>query len=145
MTYNVPRPAPPSPAQMAAARASFERIGSLQNFFPEFYQRFFAQCPEARPMFVKTNFEHQHRLLKHAIGLLLAFAGRAGSPEPNLLTRVADRHGRDDLRIPPDMYDPFVNALVDNVRHFDGQFTPELEEAWRATLAPGVEYMKTKG
>ena len=64
----------PTPQQMAAARASFERIAALQNFFPEFYQRFFARCPEARAMFARTNFEHQHRLLKHAISLLLMAA-----------------------------------------------------------------------
>ncbi len=129
---------------MAAARASFERIAALQNFFPEFYQRFFAKCPEAQPMFAKTNFEHQHRLLKHAISLLLIFPGHATGREPNLLTRVAERHGRSDLGIPPDMYAPFVEALIDNVRHFDPEFTPELEAAWRATIARGVEYMKSK-
>jgi hemoglobin-like flavoprotein len=129
---------------MAAAKASFDRIAALQNFFPEFYQRFFAKCPEARAMFAKTNFEHQHRLLKHAIGLLLIFPGHASEREPNLLTRVAERHGRDDLRVPTEMYGPFVEALLDNVRHFDPQFSPEVEGAWRATLARGVEYMKSK-
>jgi hemoglobin-like flavoprotein len=129
---------------MVAARASFERIAALQNFFPEFYQRFFARCPQAQPMFAKTNFEHQHRLLKHAIGLLLIFPGHAAEGEPNLLTRVAERHGRHDLAIPPDMYEPFVDALIDNVRHFDPQFTPETEAAWRATIGGGVEYMKSK-
>lgn len=131
--------------QMAAAKASFERINALQNFFPEFYQRFFAKCPEARPMFAKTNFEHQHRLLKHAISLLLIYPGHAQEGgEPNLLTRVADRHGRQDLGVPATMYEPFVEALLDNVRHFDPEFTAETEAAWRATLAQGVAYMKSK-
>lgn len=134
----------PTQEQMAAARASFERIAALQNFFPEFYQRFFARCPEAQPMFAKTNFEHQHRLLKHAISLLLIFPGHQGNREPNLLTRVAERHGRRDLRIPAEMYAPFVEALLDNVRHFDSQMTPDVEAAWRATLAVGVDYMRTK-
>lgn len=134
----------PTPEQMAAARASFERIASLQNFFPEFYQRFFVRCPEAQPMFAKTNFEHQHRLLKHAISLLLIFPGHQTEREPNLLTRVAERHGRADLRIPAEMYAPFVEALVDNVRQFDPEVTPEIEVAWRATLAPGVDYMRSK-
>jgi len=131
---------------MAAARASFERIAALQNFFPEFYQRFFARCPEARAMFARTNFEHQHRLLKHAISLLLIYPGHRSAPEqePNLLTRVAERHGRNDLRIPGEMYTPFVEALLDNVRHFDSQFSPEVEAAWRTTLAGGVEYMRSK-
>ena len=136
----------PTPEQTAAARASFERIAALQNFFPEFYQRFFAKCPEARAMFAKTNFEHQHRLLRHAISLLLIYPGHKTDPvrEPNLLTRVAERHGKRDLGIPGEMYGPFVDALVDNVRHFDPQFSPDTEAAWRATLASGVEYMKSK-
>ena len=131
---------------MAAARASFERIAALQNFFPEFYQRFFSRCPEARAMFARTNFEHQHRLLKHAISLLLIYPGHLSDavPEPNLLTRVAERHGRGDLRIPTEMYGPFVEALLDNVRHFDPQFAPDVEAAWRTTIAAGVEYMRSK-
>ena len=136
----------PTPQQTTAARASFERIAALQNFFPEFYQRFFARCPEARAMFARTNFEHQHRLLKHAISLLLIYPGHRSDPgqEPNLLTRVAERHGRNDLRVPGEMYTPFVEALLDNVRHFDPQYTPEVDAAWRATLASGVEYMRTR-
>jgi hemoglobin-like flavoprotein len=136
----------PTPQQIAAARASFERIAALQNFFPEFYQRFFARCPEARAMFAKTDFQHQHRLLKHAISLLLIYPNHRKEPveEPNLLTRVAERHGRGDLRVPAEMYGPFVDALVDNVRHFDPEGSAEVEAAWRATLASGVAYMQSK-
>jgi hypothetical protein len=64
--------------------------------------------------------------------------------EPNLLTRVAERHGRSDLQIPGEMYAPFVEALLDNVGHFDPQYSPEVDSAWRITLASGVEYMRSK-
>lgn len=125
------------------ARASYLRAQGAEDFFPAFYQDFFERCPSARPMFTNTDFTRQHKLLQHAIGLLLSFHGHS-SHEPNLLTRVADRHGKSDLQIDPDQYDPFVEALIATVRRFDPEFSPEAETAWRAATADGIAYMKSK-
>lgn len=93
-------------------------------------------------MFANTDFERQHKLLQHAIGLLLSF--HAGDQEPNLLTRVAERHGRTALKIDPAHYGAFVDTLVDTVRQFDSQFTPETADAWREATSAGIAYMRSK-
>ena len=54
-------------------------------------------CPPAQPLFAKTDFEKQTKLLKHAIGLLLSFPGQPRT-EPGVLSRVAERHSRRDHR-----------------------------------------------
>jgi hemoglobin-like flavoprotein len=141
----VPEPAPRGVTRetTALARASFERCSAAEDFLQAFYRTFFALCPPAKPLFAKTDFDKQIRLLKHAIGLLLSFPGQPRT-EPGVLSRVAERHSRRDLNIAPKFYPFFVDALVQTARHFDAQWTPAVEDAWRATLAEGVAYMQSR-
>lgn len=127
----------------ALAKASYQRAQQATDFFYAFYQTFFEACPAAQPMFGKTDFPRQHQLLQHAIGLLLSFHGHQ-QREPNLLTRVALRHGREELQIDPAHYVPFIEALIGTVRRFDPEFSADTEQAWRTATADGVAYMKSK-
>ena len=130
-------------AMTAMARASYDRCCEASDFLQAFYRNFLAACPEAVPRFAHTNFEQQTKLLRHAIGLLLIFPSQP-EKEPTLLARVAERHSKRDLNIDPALYRPFIDALIDTVHEFDRECTPAVEAAWRATVAPGVEYMKSK-
>ena len=128
---------------MAAARASCDRCCAVPRFFEDFYNNFFARCPQARAMFARTDFERQHKLLRHAFGLLLNFP-KQPAWEPTILARVAERHSRRDLVVHPSLYAPFIDALIETVRHCDPDFTPAVEDAWRRTVRRGVEYMQAK-
>lgn len=130
-------------ATTAVAKASYDRCCRATDFLQTFYRTFLAACPDAVALFAHTNFELQTKLLRHAIGLLLIFPNQPNK-EPTILSRLAERHSRRDLNIDPGFYRPFVEALIDTVKQFDGEYTPAVEAAWRATVAPGVEYMKTK-
>lgn len=128
---------------VALAKASYQRCLNAEDFFPSFYQHFFEACPVAKPMFARTDFERQHRLLQHAIGLLLSYNLQRQS-EPNLLTRVAERHGHNDLNVDPAHYPAFIASLIETVREFDPEFTPETERAWQEATAAGIAYMQSK-
>jgi len=128
---------------MARAKESYERCCAHSEFLHEFYTTFLKNCPEAEPMFANSDFDRQTRLLQHAIGLLLLFPAQ-GAGAPNLLERVAERHSRRDLDIAPRLYDPFVDSLIETARRHDPRFGPEVEAAWRDTLAEGIAYMKSK-
>jgi len=128
---------------MGLAKASYDRCCQAPDFLRTFYQNFFAACPEAKPRFAATDFDTQIKLLRHAIGLLLIFPNQPNK-EPNLLSRLAERHSTRDLNIEPAFYGPFVDALLTTVRQFDGMYSPTVEAAWRETITPGVEYMKSK-
>ncbi len=127
----------------AVAKASYDRCCRAPNFIPDFYKTFLAACPEAAPMFARTDFERQVKLLQHAVGLLLIFPNQPPG-EPTLLSRVAERHSRRDLNVAPALYGPFIDSLIATVRRFDKEFTTATDAAWRETVAPGVEYMKKK-
>ncbi len=128
---------------MAAAKASYDRCCVAPGFFEDFYRNFFARCPQARSMFARTEFERQHKLLRHAFGLLLIFP-KQPAWEPTILSRVAERHSRRELDVDPSLYAPFIDALIDTVRHCDPDFAPAVEDAWRKTVRKGVEYMQAK-
>jgi hemoglobin-like flavoprotein len=128
---------------MAIARASYERSAAAPDFFADFYTRFFELRPEAKALFANTAFERQHKLLQHAIGLLLSYP-ETSDKGPNILFRVAERHSRRDLGIDPSLYPPFLESLIDTVRARDPEFTPAVEQAWRTNLAPGFAYMQSQ-
>ena len=132
-----------SPDAITAARTSFQRCCQAPDFFVCFYRHFFRACPDAEPLFAHTDFTRQHKLLQHAIGLLLSFPQQAAG-DPNILRRVAERHGRSDLAIAPSMYGPFVDALMRTVREHDAACDDATEDAWRHALAPGVVYMQSR-
>jgi hemoglobin-like flavoprotein len=134
---------PVSRHAVAIARASYQRCQQAPNFFEAFYQRFFESCEAARPMFANTDFARQHKLLQHAIGLLFSH-DQQPDEEPNLLTRVAERHGRSDLAVNPAFYDDFLNSLILTARELDPEFTAETEAAWREATAAGIAYMMSK-
>jgi len=125
------------------ASASYQRCCEDPAFFGAFYRNFFAVCPEAEPRFASTDFERQSKLLRHAFGLLLIFP-KEPEAEPTLLTRVAERHSRRDLNVPPSFYPPFVDSLVATVKQYDPACTPQVEDAWRRTVEKGVRYMVAK-
>jgi len=122
------------------ASASYQRCCDTPDFFEAFYRNFLAACPEAKPRFANTDFERQNKLLRHALGLLLAFPNQPAT-EPTLLTRVAERHSRRDLDVPARLYPSFVDSLIATVKQYDAAFSPEIEDAWRRTVDKGVTYM----
>jgi hemoglobin-like flavoprotein len=125
------------------AKASYERCCLTPDFLHAFYRTFFRNCPEAEPMFANTDLDGQTRLLRHAIGLLLLFPTHSDE-EPSILARVAERHSRRDLDVDPALYDPFIDSLIETVGAHDPEFSPDVEGAWRATVASGVAYMRSK-
>ena len=128
---------------MGVAKASYERCQESDAFFRSFYRNFLAACPQAEPMFAKTDFDRQIRLLRHAIGLLLIFSTQP-KDEPTILTRVAERHSRENIDAAPKLYGDFVDALIDTVAEFDPAFTADVAVAWRRTVASGIAYMQSK-
>lgn len=127
----------------AVSRASYQRAAQAPDFFSAFYDRLFEVRPDTRQLFAGTEFERQHKLLRHAIGLLLSFPEQPDG-EPTILARLAERHSRRDLAIDPSLYPPFLESLLDTIKRCDPEFTPAVEHAWRTTLAKGFAYMQSR-
>ena len=125
---------------VAITKASYSRCLESPDFLGAFYKQFFSICPDARPLFSHTDFDRQTRLLQHAIGLLIAFSHQP--PEgPSVLDRLTAKHGPRELNIKPSWYPLFLESLVLTAGRHDPEFTPEIAQAWRDAVGPGVEYM----
>ena len=146
---------------LVLARDSYRRCAAQPGFdgefFERFYQEFLRRCPQAQryfEAFTPETWQRQHRMLKEAVLLLLAFRQQQdGQTEPNVLTRIAASHAR----IPAWAYEPFLDGLVVTVcgDEFTGRppFDPEcsdasnrdkLEESWRDAIEPGIRYLQAR-
>ena len=57
---------------------------------------------------------------------------------------LAARHSRTDRDVRPELYDLWLDCLLRAARLHDAQFSPGIEAAWKATLAVGIEYMRSR-
>ncbi len=125
--------------QLKLVEESYARCCESAGFLDTFYQHLLESSPAIPPMFSQTDFERQHKVLQHGLGILLIYAKRRN---PALLQRIADRHGRKDVNVDPSLYEFFVESLVTAVREHDSKASPDIEAAWQAAVAPGIEFMK---
>lgn len=128
--------------QVELASASYARCQKAPEFFRAFYNRFLASDPTVAPYFATTSFDKQEKLLQHGLSMLLIHARRSN---PNLLTRLVDRHGPGDLNIPARLYPIFLESLLATVQEFDPSCDPAVLEAWRVALRPGMALMSGAG
>lgn len=123
------------------AQESYERCLAAPDFFSYLYEQLLASDPSIPPMFAKTEFPRQHRLLQHGIGLLLIYGRRS---DDVLLERVAARHSARGLDVKPSLYPLFVSSLIAAVRRCDPQCSAEVEAAWRESVRPGLAFISSR-
>jgi hypothetical protein len=122
--------------------ASLKRCLAVAAFMDSFYQSFVSSSKDVREKFRHTDLKRQGLMLSDSLYVLaLAVQGQVDSPARGALPRLAERHSRRDLDIGAPLYDHWLACLIDTARRHDPQFTPEIEAAWRATLAWGIAYM----
>jgi hemoglobin-like flavoprotein len=131
--------------QVEVFLASLKRCLAQPEFMLNFYAIFMDSSEEVRQKFAHTDFKQQTRVLAESFWVIaVAAQGRRTSPAWGDLPRIAARHGRNDLDVRPGLYDTWLDCLVQAVRKHDGEFSSEIEDAWRKTLAPAIEYMRSK-
>ena len=128
-------------------RASLKRCLATPHFMGKFYDSFVASSAEVREKFRNTDLPKQASMLADSL-YALAVAAQArrggGSPAWADMPRLAARHSKADLDIRPGLYDHWLDCLIGTARQHDPEFTPEVEAAWRETLAIGIDYMRSR-
>ena len=121
---------------------SIERCCASPDFLPRFYALFLASSDVVAKKFEHTDMRKQVRLLKTSLYILMMTSG--GSERAAHLERIARSHSRTELDIKPELYDLWLDRLVQAVREFDSRFDAEIEAAWRRMLQPGIDFMKSR-
>ena len=130
---------------MHKAMESYNRCRESVGFVEEFYRMFFAVYPEVRGRF-PTDLAKQYYLLRESLDLILQFPTDALA-EPTTLTRVAESHRQ--RKIGTAFYDSFTSILIETVQRHDpwcgvDLVRQEIVDAWKVTILPAIQYMKSR-
>ena len=119
---------------------SYGRCLNNGNMLETFYQKFLSSSNEVAERFKHTDFEQQHKLLRHGLNLMIMyaagnFAGQSG------LRRIKESHSRARLNIEPRFYILWKGALLNAIIQHDKKFDRETREAWNEVLDKGIEFV----
>jgi len=130
-------------SRIADFSASLGRCHANPEFITRFYDLFIAASPEAAEKFSDTDLERQRRAMSSSLyALVLTLEG--GEAATLYLDRIARQHGRQDLDIRPELYDVWLECLIEAVKEFDPQYSDEIERLWRDAMAFGIEFMRSR-
>lgn len=124
-------------------QASFGRCALNPDFLDAFYKKLMTTSPEVAMLFRNTDFKRQKKVLQMSINMLITHAMGTGIMV-DYLQQVGEIHSRRGLNIAPHHYLTWLNSLMQTVKECDPKYTPQLEQAWRACLNPGIELIKSK-
>ncbi|TRX74256.1 globin [Pseudomonas mangiferae] len=119
---------------------SYGRCCASTDFFDDFYRHFLASSPQVREKFLNTDMKAQKQLLRQGILNLVMYA--RGMPDTKLRA-LGCSHARGALDIRPELYDLWLDALVQTISEHDKQFDTETRVAWREVLAKGINIIKS--
>ncbi|MBT6154653.1 MAG: globin [Planctomycetaceae bacterium] len=123
--------------------SSYGRCCVQKEFFDLFYETFMGKSPAIAEMFAHTDMTAQKIVLRTGIAHLISYAKGKGIAKRKL-EELGERHDRDHLAIKPEMYEMWVDSLLEAVQEFDPKYEAGAEEAWRYVLARGIELMNSK-
>lgn len=120
---------------------SLRRCDSNPAFLDIFYEHFLASSPKIKERFANTDFHRQKRLLRASFYLiLLASEDPVDGPE-RYLGHLAARHSAKDLDVGAELYDLWLDSLMESVKRCDPGFSAEVEEAWEKMMGIGIDYL----
>lgn len=128
-----------SPADLVMQ--SYGRCCASSGFFDSFYQYFLASSPEIRDKFAHTNMPAQKLLLRQGILNLVMHA--RGMPDTKLRA-LGCSHARGALDIRPELYDLWLQALLQSIGEHDGQCDAATRQAWHEVLNKGISVIKAQ-
>jgi hemoglobin-like flavoprotein len=134
----------PSPS-VETFLGSLKRCLAAPGFLDAFYERFVGSSAEVREKFRNTDMKRQARVLEDSLYVVAnAVLGEENSLARGALPALAARHSRQGLDIRPELYDLWIECIVETARAYDPQFDATVESAWRETLAFGADYLRQR-
>jgi hemoglobin-like flavoprotein len=131
--------------QLELFRASVNRCVADEAFLQDFYDRFTASSPEVRAKFGQTDMPTQRRALADSLYVIaVAVQGKDTSPSWHQMERIARRHSRAEMDIRPELYDLWLESLMQAVAAHDPQYSPEIDSAWRAVMSEGITFLRSR-
>jgi len=109
-----------------------------ESFFQDFYTLFTSRSEEISDLFARTDMSRQIAMVKASLYQMVTFYASGVLTESMRGTARAHEH----LNIPPQLYDIWLDCLIEAVALHDPVFDEKTELAWRLALSPGITFMK---
>ena len=123
---------------------SLERCTSRSQFLDLFYTKFLASSPKVREKFKDTDFVRQKRALKASLHLILLAAGDEDGDAGRYLADVAEKHNAKHLDIGAELYDLWLDSLLETVKESDPQWDGQVGKAWEDVMMVGIHYLTVR-
>ena len=118
---------------------SFERCKKDDLFLDRFYKVFLSSSKEVKEKFKNTDMDLQKKILKLSLPFMLS-----AHQTPQVLSKVAKSHSKNELDIKPYLYKLWIDSMIEAVKQTDIECSPEIETAWRDIMKPGIDYLIDK-
>ena len=115
------------------------RTSQGNEFMDAFYERFIASSPLVAEKFKNVDMASQKAMLKQSLSYLLNMYTMKQIPDH--LAEIARKHDRQHTDIPPELYQSWLECLIETVREFDSDFNDDVELAWRLICSQGIAFM----
>ena len=123
---------------------SLGRCTSQTGFLDRFYDRFLASSPKVKEKFQDTDFVRQKRALKASLHLILLAAGDEDGDAGKYLADVAEKHNAKNLDIGAELYDLWLDSLLETVKESDPEWSDEVGRAWEEVMMVGIHYLTVR-
>jgi hemoglobin-like flavoprotein len=123
---------------------SLRRCNSNPEFLDRFYDKFLTSSPKVRQKFTHTDFGRQKRALRASLNLMPLAASDPENGPSRYLKDLAAQHSKTQLNIGAELYDLWLDSLLEAVREIDPECNAEVEAAWEEVMMVGIQYMLKK-
>lgn len=120
---------------------SYIRSGS-QTLVSEFYARLMDANTEIRKKFSRVDMTEQASLLSHAIIMSFLFVDKNQHVAKKCLDSVRETHARHKLDIAPELYDSWLECLLETVALCDPHVNDELLSDWHDVMSVAIKHIR---
>jgi hemoglobin-like flavoprotein len=120
--------------------SSLARCLTQPAFLDRFYQIFLASSPKVQEKFAHTNFDRQKAALRASFDVMLE-AARTGVSDQERMLDLAERHSSRDLSIGAELYDLWLDSLLQAVKECDPSFDGSVSDAWERVMMVGIRFL----
>ncbi len=121
---------------------SLERCLAKEDFFDSFYQRFINSSDDAKAMFANTDMQNQKKMLQNSLYMMIAAPSGLEKASTHI-EHIAKSHSRAGYGVKPELYDLWLDCLLETAKEYDKEYEPVVESAWKQTLEAGIKLMKS--
>ena len=122
---------------------SLSRCQASRDFIARFYDKFVGSHPAVAAKFAGVNMRKQAAVL-HASLHMVVLASQNNEAAELYLSKIAEKHARSRLDIAPELYDFWLESLMETVAESDPHYSAAIERAWRDILASGIAFMRSR-